>query len=56
MAEAGIPTLSRSTQQRSSGSTVSSQPTATTTISTIAVQSGATRIVVALLQVGYQLY
>lgn len=45
MAETGI-------QQRSSGSTVSTHP-ATTTISTIAVQSGATRIVVALLQVKF---
>ena len=57
MAEAGIPPPPPSShsslqqQQRSSGSTLSSQPAATTTISTIAVQSGATRIVVALLQV-----
>lgn len=59
MAEAGVPqapsaaqhSLQRQQQQRSSGSTLSSHPPATTTISTIAVQSGATRIVVALLQV-----
>ncbi|KAI9552427.1 hypothetical protein GHT06_022793 [Daphnia sinensis] len=52
MAEADIPPLAHSLQrqQRSSGSVLSSQTPATTTISTIAVQSGATRIVVALLQ------
>lgn len=56
MADTGIPAgtvlPSVQQQQRSSGvSSVSSSLPATTTISTIAVQSGATRIVVALLQV-----